>query len=144
MNSLDTNVLLYATNADCPEHASARLVVEQLLAAPGEWVIADQVLFEYYRLLRNAAVLTRPLKAADAAGRLRFFREEAGCMHCGYEMALWPEIAERLEQPGFPPARTFDLVLAVTLRAAGVDRFYTRNVKDFRAFGFFEVVDLTA
>ena len=34
-----------------------------------------------------------------------------------------------------------DAVLAETLRARGVTRFYTRNVADFSGFGFFEVVN---
>ncbi|MCU0726373.1 MAG: PIN domain-containing protein [Planctomycetes bacterium] len=141
MNSLDTNLLLYATNADCAEHTRARPVIEEMIAAPGEWVIADQVLLEYYRLVRNPAVLARPLSAAEAEKRLEFFREESGVPHCGYEIALWPEIAKQLGRPGFRAARTFDLVLAVTLRAAGVERFLTRNVRNFRPFDFFEVVD---
>lgn len=141
MQSLDTNILYYATNADCPEHGWARPVVEELLRHPREWVIADQVLLEYYRLVRNPAVLERPLTAEATSARLGFFRDEAGCMHCGYEPALWPDVQRWLERPGFPPARTFDLVLAVTLSANGVDRFYTRNVKDFVAFGFFEVLN---
>jgi len=29
----------------------------------------------------------------------------------------------------------------VTLRAHGVERFFTRNLEDFEAFGLFEVVD---
>jgi len=141
MNSLDTNILYYATNADCREHAWARPVLEGLLAAPGEWVLADQVLLEYYRLVRNPAVLTRPLGAVAAARQLRFLREETGCMHCGYDIALWPEVMSWLERPDLPAARTFDVMLAVTLRAAGVKRFYTRNARDFSAFGFFDVVN---
>lgn len=62
-------------------------------------------------------------------------------MHCGYDTALWTEMAAWLARPEFPAARTFDLLLAVTLRAAGVRRFYTRNVKDFQPFGFFEVLN---
>ena len=62
MNSLDTNVLYYATNADCQEHPWARSVLEELLAAPSERVIADQVLCEYYRLVRNPMVNGRNLE----------------------------------------------------------------------------------
>jgi hypothetical protein len=35
----------------------------------------------------------------------------------------------------------FDVVLAVTLKANGVKRFYTHNVKDFQTLGLFEAVD---
>ena len=37
--------------------------------------------------------------------------------------------------------RFHDLVLAVTLRANGVDEFYTRNVADFRDAGFTGLVN---
>jgi predicted nucleic acid-binding protein len=44
MNSLDTNILIYASNEDAPEHAKAQKVVAKLLATPSEWILADQVL----------------------------------------------------------------------------------------------------
>ena len=62
-------------------------------------------------------------------------------MHCGYDIALWGEMSDWLARPEFPATRTFDLVLAVTLQAAGVTRFYTRNVEAFKAFSFFDVVN---
>jgi toxin-antitoxin system PIN domain toxin len=141
VKSLDTNILLYGTNADCAEHAWARPVIESLLAAPGEWVLADQMLLEYYRLIRNPHVLATPLDAASAWDRVRFFREQAGCLHCGDELSAWADIAKWLRQPAFPAARTFDLVLAATLRANGVRTFYTRNTRDFAGFGFFRAVN---
>ena len=60
MNSLDTNILIYASNEDAPEHAKAQKVVAKLLATPGEWILADQVLIEFYRALRNPAVFQSP------------------------------------------------------------------------------------
>jgi len=115
--------------------------VERIGGEPGEWILADQVLFEYYRLVRNPAVLSRPLSAGEAARRLKFFREELGCLHCCYESRLFEELAELLGAASFAPARTFDAVLAVTLRSHGVDTFYTRNAKDFEPFGWFTVID---
>jgi toxin-antitoxin system PIN domain toxin len=139
MNSLDTNILYYATNADCAEHQWARPVVEAMLERPAEWMLADQVLFEYYRLIRNPKVLAKPLDAAEAAKRIRFFREEAGCLHCGYDLKTWDTIWTHLHDRHFKPSRTFDLVLATTLQAHGVKVFYTRNTADFAPFGLFEV-----
>jgi len=46
-----------------------------------------------------------------------------------------------LAMPNFPRRRTYDLVLAVTLRSHGVKEFYTRNVADFRTAGFESVVN---
>ena len=99
------------------------------------------MLLEYYRLVRNPSVLESPLSASGAAERLDFFRNRAGCMHCGYEIKLWPELQAWLKRPSFPPSHTFDLILAVTLRANGVTTFFTRNDRDFNRFGFFEVIN---
>ena len=41
MYSLDTNILIYATNEDAPEHAKAQKVIAKLLATPNEWILAD-------------------------------------------------------------------------------------------------------
>lgn len=35
----------------------------------------------------------------------------------------------------------FDAILAVTLQANGITKFYTRNVKEFKRFGLFEVIN---
>ena len=53
MKSGDTNLLLYAMNRGCAEHATAKAWLEAALAEPREWIFADQVLFELYRLLRH-------------------------------------------------------------------------------------------
>lgn len=58
MKSLDTNLLLYAADEDCPEHAAASRLLEAALAAPHEWILADQVLFEFYVGLRHAGFVT--------------------------------------------------------------------------------------
>jgi predicted nucleic acid-binding protein len=141
VNSLDTNILYFATNSSCPEHPRARALLERAAHDSLEWMIADQVLFEYYRLVRNPAVLEKPLSATDAGRRLRFFRDEIGWRHCAYDRDCWSDAIPGLSDPSFPARRTFDLVLAVTLRRNGVDTFYTRNPADFDAFGWFTVID---
>lgn len=99
------------------------------------------MLFEYYRLVRNPLVLSRPLSSNEASLRLRFFREELGCLHCAYDRGCWEEVVAALAAPSLPSSRTFDLVLAVTLRRNGVDTFYTRNIRNFQDFNWFHVID---
>ena len=142
MNSGDTNLLLYAMNQGCAEHAAAKAWLEAALAKPREWIFSDQVLFRLYRLLRHPRVMTRALPAQDALAQIAWFREETGFLHCGYEESrwagVWQALALQKERSGL---LVHDAVLAETLRAQGVTRFYTRNVADFSGFGFFEVVN---
>lgn len=139
MKSLDTNVLLYALNADCSEHAKARAVVERALTESHQWIIADQVYFEFYRLLRNPAVLSRPLGAAQAAETVAWYRSHSGWLHCAYEPAMMTRVSAWWSSSSFSGRNTFDLVLAVTLASNGVHEFHTRNTADFLPFELFSV-----
>jgi len=141
MNSLDTNILIYAANEDCEEHAKANALVNEALANSGDWIIADQVLFEYYKALRHPKILSRPLVATAAAAQVRFLRRRSGFMVCCYELTIWDRIFSKLEAEGFPYQRTHDLVLGETLRNNGVTTFYTRNIKDFAEIGFPNLVN---
>ncbi|MFM7293123.1 MAG: PIN domain-containing protein [Planctomycetia bacterium] len=141
MKSLDTNILLYAADEDCREHDAAIRLVTEALRSPAEWMLSDQVLFEMYAGLRHPGVFAKPLSAAEAARRVAFLRDESGFSFCCYELRQWPMIQAGLLSPAFPRRRTYDLVLAVTLRSNGVTEFYTRNVTDFRDAGFERVVN---
>ncbi|MFY7950663.1 MAG: TA system VapC family ribonuclease toxin [Gemmatimonas sp.] len=141
MQSLDTNILLYAINRDCAEHESCRTLVAEALDAPNDWVIADQLWFELYRLLRHPSVLQRPLDAATAANTVAWYRDKSGWQQCAWSPAQMPRLHAQWAKQDFPARRTFDAVLALTLRSNGVTRFYTRNVRDFADAGFAAVVD---
>ena len=134
MRSVDTNVLLYGLNAECPEHTVAKAVVDDLAAAD-DVVILDLVLVELYLLLRNPAVIENPLDAASAHDICLAYRR-----HPTWRVAenapvmqhLWPLVA----QPRFPRRRIIDARLALTAHHHGVTEWITRNAADFTDFGF--------
>ena len=84
MKSLDTNILIYAVNQGCSEHDRAKRVYESMLEEPSQWIVADQVLFEFYRALRNPRILARPLHHAAALHHIRFRPSESVLLHCSY------------------------------------------------------------
>jgi len=141
MKSFDTNILLYAVNRDCPEFEAANVAIDFALTRPDEWCLADQTLFELYRLLRNATVLQRPLSGSEAADLLLYYREKTGWHRCAWELPFMNELVPFIGRNDFRPRRFFDVVLAITLKRNGVKRLYTRNVKDFEGLDFFEVVN---
>jgi toxin-antitoxin system PIN domain toxin len=141
VNSIDTNVLLYALNEDCPEHGACRALLEDARREPRRWVVAHQVWFELYRLVRNPAVLQKPLDAPRAAAAVNWYRERTGWLSCGFEPDMMGALEAIWSKKGFAGRNTFDAVLAVTLKCHGVKTLYTRNTKDFLPFGFFAVTD---
>lgn len=141
MNSVDTNVLIYAVNVGCAEHEKARGVYEMMLENPGDWIVSDQVLFEFYRGLRNPKILERPLDHQGAMQQIVFLREQSGVLHCSYEPSFWNQVTTMAPSPSRKAVHIFDRVLAVTLLNHGVRNLYTRNPKDFTAFGFARLIN---
>ncbi|MCD6398194.1 MAG: PIN domain-containing protein [Spirochaetaceae bacterium] len=141
MKSLDTNILLYSINTDCSEHAICRQLVDKALSEKDSWIVADQVWFELYRLLRNSVVLQKPLTASQAAKTIDWYREKSGWLKCAWEPDMMKDLKSQWEKQLFGSRKSFDAVLAVTLKGHGVREFYTRNNKDFDDFGFFTVTN---
>ena len=143
MLSIDTNLLLYAQVEDCREHRGAR---EFVVAAGGreDVVVSEFVLVELYRLLRNPAVVKRPLTAAEAVAVVEAYRRHPRWRLVGFTSdnrtlhdALWRLAAA----PAFAYRRIFDARLALTLRHHGTTELATTNVNDFEGFGFTRVWD---
>ncbi len=141
MNSLDTNILIYAVNQGCAEHERARRVYEDMLESPAEWIVCDQVLFEFYRALRNPRILEHPLSHSAALHQIRFLREESGVLHCGYDIRFWEKIVVPMATSDSASSHIFDRILAVTLLGNGVTTFHTRNTRDFNEFPFQKLVN---
>jgi uncharacterized protein len=67
---LDANLLLYAYNADCPEHVRARHWLEDLFAS-AEWIgLPWLTLWAFLRISTNPRLFPRPLTAHEAFGIL--------------------------------------------------------------------------
>jgi len=141
MNSLNTNILIYAVNSGCEEHDRAKRIYESMLNEPIQWLLSDQVLFEFYRGLRNSKILERPLSHRQALEQIEFLREDSGVQHCAYETVFWTNLMKGFQSAQPKSYYIFDHVLATTLLGHGVTTFYTRNTKDFDAFGFRSLVN---
>ncbi|MFQ5744709.1 MAG: TA system VapC family ribonuclease toxin [Acidobacteriota bacterium] len=139
MISIDTNLLLYSLNRDCAEHEASRRFVQRCTER-SDVAIAELVLLELYVLLRNPAVVSKPLDAAAAALACRPFRTHprwALIENAPVMSRVW-EVAGR---PGSARRSVFDARIAFTLLHHGVRELATRNVKDFAEFGFERVFD---
>jgi len=100
MKSGDTNLLLYAMNRGCAEHAAAKAWLEAALAEPRAWIFADQILFELHRLLRHPKVLAKPLSSSSPVEQITWFRGETGFLHCDYEESRWVGVLKVLATQG--------------------------------------------
>lgn len=141
MISMDTNILFPLVVRDHPQHTGAVAFAESLQGSDGV-AISEFVLLELYNLLRNPAVMTRPLRASTAVEVCAAFRQHPAWHILGFPPdsrpfhdAFWP----RLRAEDFARRRPFDWHLALSLLQQGVTEFATVNVKDFEGLGFEKV-----
>lgn len=141
MISIDTNLLLPALESGNPHHEAAVAFLGSLMERD-DVVISEFVLLELYNLLRNPAVLSKPLGAAEAEGVCSSFRNHPRWQVVGFppnSRLFHDTFWSRLRESGFARRRAYDWRLALSLLQQGVTDFATVNLKDFRDFGFSKV-----
>ncbi len=136
--SIDTNILFAAVEETNQQHDPAAAFLEQN-GTRQDVALSELALLELYVLLRNPAVLNRPLDAAGAVSVCQAFRIHPRWQVLGlpgdsrvFHDAFWP----RLATTGFARRRAFNWRLALSLLSQGVDEFATFNTRDFEGFGF--------
>jgi uncharacterized protein len=143
MISIDTNVLLPAVEAENRHHHKAAAFLASLNGRD-DVAISEFVLLELYVLLRNPAVLAKPLDGAKAAAVCEAFRIHPRWQVVGFppdSRSFHDELWPRLREKQFARRRAYDWRMALTLLRHGVREFATVNVKDFEGLEFARVWD---
>ena len=140
MTSCDTNILFHACRPDDRHHKRAARFLEDRLDDQA-FVICELALVELYTLLRNPAMTTHPLTAAEAVATVEQFRQHPVWRIVDYPGGLMAGVWNLAAQPAFARRKIYDVRFALTLRHHGVTEFATRNLSDFRDFGFKRVWD---
>lgn len=138
---VDTNILVYAANADSPFHASARRRLEGWRASTAAWYLTWGICYEFLRVVTHRRVLRSPWRGAAA---WRFL--EAVLTSPGLGLLVPTErhaaVAAGVIKDSPPVAGNLwhDAMTAILMREHGIGTIYTRDA-DFRRFPFLQVVD---
>jgi hypothetical protein len=139
---VDTNILVYAADADSPYHADSRAWLERQRARPDAWFTTWAILYEFMRVTTHPRVMRRPwstraawgfvsaLLAAPGLGLLVPTQRHAGV--ASQVIAELPHLAGNL---------LHDAHTAILMREHGIRRICTRDT-DFHRFPFLEVVGI--
>lgn len=138
MLSIDSNILFHGFNEDSPSHQRAHAWLTSI-AGDEDVAISELILAQFYRLLRNSAVLKHPLPADEAVDVIQSYRRHPRWRLIGFPIesrplhdALW----QRARAKDFAFRKLYDARSALTMTAQGVTEFATANVKDFEGLGF--------
>lgn len=129
---VDANVLVYALDADAPQHLASRRLLDEGRSGTTTLYVTSQILCEFYSVVTNPRRVAKPRNAADAiaalVGLLSFLRvlptparAVNGCL-------------DLLRRRPVTAGDIFDLQLAATMLANGLQRIYTFNTTNFEGF----------
>lgn len=138
---VDTNVLVYAADADSSEHAVCRELVESWRKQQSAWYTTWSILYEFLRVVTHPKVLRRPWGAKQAWSFVDALLAAPG-LGILVETDRHPAVAAQVvrEVPQLFGNLLHDAHTAILMREHGIRRIYTRDM-DFHRFAFLEAVD---
>jgi toxin-antitoxin system PIN domain toxin len=141
MTAIDTNILFAAVIQQSPQHQKAHHFLQQH-EANEDFAVSEFALLELYVLLRNQAVVEKPLTSAKAAEICQSFRFHPQWVTIGFpgESRVFHDLFwKKIHSQQIARRRAYDIRMALTLTAQGVSQFATVNAKDFADLGFKKV-----
>jgi len=138
---VDTNILVYAADADSPWHSRARDWLDEQRGRPDAWYTTWPILYEFLRVTTHPRVMRRPWTAPQAWEFVAALLTSPG-LEVLAPTARHAGVAEQViaEVPSASGNLIHDLHTAVLMREHGIHRICTRDT-DFHRFAFLEVLD---
>lgn len=138
--TVDTNVLVYASDTDAPEHARARALVEHLAAGPDLVVILWPTLLGYLRIVTHPSICAAPLSfevaRANVDALLGLPHVRSAAETADFWSAFTIVAAEVPVRGNLVP----DAQLVALMRTHGVHHIWSRD-RDLRRFDAITVTD---
>jgi predicted nucleic acid-binding protein len=125
--AVDTNLLVYAHRAGCPEHAAARRAIEDAANAAGGWGIPSHCLLEFWSVATHPSSVGGGSSPATARGFIDALIETAGATILPPASALGPRCLQLAEQLDVRGPRIFDLQVGLAALDAGVTEIWTHD-----------------
>lgn len=137
----DTNVLIYAADADSAFHKPCRDWIERQRARPDAWYTTWPIVYEFLRVTTHPRVMRRPWTVLEAWAFVSalfaspgFSVLVSGARHADVAADVFGEL------PNVAGNLLHDAHTAILMREHGIRRICTRDT-DFHQFRFLDVID---
>jgi toxin-antitoxin system PIN domain toxin len=138
---VDTNVLVYAANADSPHHSPCREMLEAWRDRASAWYLTWGIVYEFLSVMTNPRAFDRPWSAPQAWAFVEALLASPGLgvlAPTERHNAVAGEVLREL--PHLGGRVMYDAQVAVLMREHGINRIYTRDT-DFHRFPFLQPLD---
>lgn len=137
---VDANVLVYALNADAPQHASARALIEFARSPKASLYVTSQILCEFYSIVTNPRRVAKASTTEEALFCVLALLALPGLSTIPVRtdtVSAWISLLRRHPVTG---AGIFDVQIIATMLSNNIQRIYTFNTSDFVIFPELEVI----
>jgi len=135
---IDANVLVYAMDADAPQHSASRPLLESARTKSATVYVTLQTLCEFYSVVTNARRVSKPRSSTEALSAISGLLTFVQILPVpAVTVDGLPDLLRRRPVTG---GDIFDLHLVATMKANGILRIYTFNREDFVVFPELEVI----
>lgn len=131
--TVDTNVLVYATHEASPFHERARALVGHLVAGPGLAYLLWPAVLGYLRIVTHPAILETPLSSEEATSNVEALLAPSHVRTAGESDGFWPSF--RAVASDVRPRGNLvpDAHLVALMREHGVSTLWSHD-RDLRKF----------
>ena len=136
--ALDSNLLLYASDARSPFHSRAVSFLDSCLSGEEVFCLGWPTVMSYLRISTHPAVFERPLTPDEAMTNVEILIEHPHARFLTEEEGFWSIYRQLTAEVPTRGNLVPDAHLAALLRLHGVKTLYT-NDRDFRKFTFLDV-----
>ena len=138
--SIDTNILLYASDQEALHHDKAKRFMEGRGDDPDLLCLTWGVLMGYQRIATHPLIFRNPMTPQEAWGNVESLLALPRCRVIGEQEGFAEDFAELSGLVSVKGNLVPDAHLSLILRQHGVSRIYTADA-DFRKFDFLEVIN---
>jgi predicted nucleic acid-binding protein len=131
---VDANILVYAVNADAPQHAASRALLEAALDPAVTLYVTSQILCEFYSVITNPKRIAVASSSAEAVQMILDLLELPGLHVLAAPAQAVTGLMELLKLHPVTGGGVFDLQIVATMQANNIQRIYTFNTGDFKVF----------
>jgi predicted nucleic acid-binding protein len=139
---IDTNVLVYAHMAACPDHGPVRDYLSgQLARTDVSLIVTPSVLHEFVHVVTDPKRFDPPAAMGEALALARLYLGRANVECVATDAEALADALALVDRHRLGRKRLADTLLAATLLRHGVRQLVTCNLGDFEIFTALHLVD---
>ena len=138
--TVDTNVLVYASNVDAPEHGRATALLGHLAAGPDLVVVLWPTVMSYLRLGTHPSIFSSPLSPGVASANIDSLLDRPNIRVVGEGDGFWDSYRRTTAQVAPRGNLVPDAQLVALMHQHGISVIWSRD-RDLRKFDGITVRD---